>query len=173
MSKKIESQRTKVQPDIKVRGIRVEQSYIDEIDRKILKILNWDARLSYREIARQTKLSTGTVIARLNKLRKEGVIKGYSVNIDPKKLGFELTAIIEVIAPKINLIHAMQEIKESPNIQGIYHLTGDVDVVIISKFKSIEDLQNFLSELYEQENIQRTQTRIVLSTVKEDFRTIV
>ncbi|MBU5536966.1 MAG: Lrp/AsnC family transcriptional regulator [Candidatus Aenigmatarchaeota archaeon] len=172
MSEKRESKKTKVQLQPKSPS-KVEQTSIDEIDMKILRILNWDARLSYREIARQTKLSTGTVIARLNKLRKEGVINGYSVNINPKKLGFGLTAIIEVIAPKISLMQAMRDIKELPNIQGIYHLTGDVDIIIMAKFKSIEHLQNFLNELYKKEDIQRTHTRIVLDTLKEDFRIII
>lgn len=173
MSKKSVVNSTKVQEPILKKGIKTEHMSIDEIDKKLLRILNWDARLSYREIARQTKLSTGTVIARLDKLKSHGVIKSYSANIDPKKLGYGMTAIIEVVAPKLNLMHALKEIVDLPNIYAIYRTTGDIDMIIISKFKSVEELEHFLSGLYTKIDIQRTETRIVLNTVKEDFRVII
>lgn len=149
-----------------------EQLSIDEVDKRILKFLIWDARLSYRAIARQAKLSTTTVIERLKKLKTSGVIKGYSVNLDPKKLGYELSAIIELVAPKLSLLKTMEEITELPNVYAAYHTTGDVDAIIIAKFKGIDELQKFLAGLYEKLDIQRSETRIVLNTSKEDFRVI-
>lgn len=150
-----------------------EHMSIDEIDRKILKFLIWDARLSYREIARQSKLSTTTVIERLKKMKANGVINGYSVNLDSKKLGYELSAIIELVAPKLLLLKAMEEITGLPNVYAVYHTTGDVDAIIIAKFRGIDELQKFLVNLYSKLEIQRSETRIVLDTVKEDFRTMV
>jgi len=146
---------------------------IDEIDRRILKLLLQDARFSYREIARQTKLSTTTVIERLRKLRKNGIITGYSVNLDPRKMGFGLTAIIEIVGSKLMLLKAVEKMKQLPNVYAIYHTTGDVDVIIVAKFKTVDELQNFLGNLYRIMSIQRSETRIVLSTIKEDFRVIV
>lgn len=145
---------------------------IDDIDRKILKLLIWDARLSYREIARQAKLSPTTVIERLRKLKTNGIITGYSVNLDSKKLGFGLTAIIELVAPKLKLIKAMEEIRELPNVYAIYHTTGDVDMIVIAKFSTVDELQKFLENLYKSTDIQRSETRIVLNTLKEDFRVV-
>lgn len=147
-----------------------EQLFIDDIDRKILKLLLWDARLSYRAIARQAKLSPTTVIERLEKLKRSGVINGFFVNIDSKKLGLGLTAIIELVAPKLKLLGAMEVIRELPNVYAIYHTTGDIDAVIIAKFKTIDELRTFLGNLYDTMDIQRSETRIVLATVKEDFR---
>ena len=146
---------------------------IDEIDRKILKLLLQDARFSYREIARQTKLSTTTVIERLRKLRTNGVITGYSVNLDSKKLGFGLTAIIEIVGRKLMLLKTVEKMKQLPNVYAIYHTTGDVDVIVVAKFQTIDELQSFLGNLYQIMEIQRSETRIVLSTIKEDFRVIV
>lgn len=163
---------TNVQSGLKPFKSHDEHLSIDEIDRKILKFLMWDARLSYREIARQTKLSTTTVIERLKKLKTSNVIKGYSVNLDPKKLGYELSAIIEIVAPKLSLLHTMEEITEIPNVYAVYHTTGNIDAIIIAKFRGIDDLQKFLGDLYNKLDIQRSETRIVLNTVKEDFRVI-
>ena len=76
--------KTNVQSNLKALKNNTEQLSIDELDRKILKFLIWDARLSYREIARQAKLSTTTVIERLKKLKSNGIINGYSANLDAK-----------------------------------------------------------------------------------------
>lgn len=173
MSSKYDKLKTNEQSALKGIKNTSERLSIDDIDKRILRFLVWDARLSYREIARQAKLSTTTVIERLKKMKTNGVISGYSVNLDSKKLGYELTAIIELVAPKLALLKAIEEIGESPTVHAIYHTTGDVDAIIISKFKGIDDLQKFLAELYNKLDIQRSETRIVLNTVKEDFRTII
>lgn len=173
MSSKSTKFQTNIKHDLKALKSNDKHSSIDEIDRKILKLLVWDARLSYREIARQAKLSTTTVIERLKKLKMAGVINGYSVNLDSKKLGYELSAIIELVAPKLILMKVMSEIVELPNVYAVYHTTGDVDAIIIAKFKGVDELQKFLSELYNKLEIQRSETRIVLNTVKEDFRVII
>ncbi|MBI2547480.1 MAG: Lrp/AsnC family transcriptional regulator [Candidatus Aenigmarchaeota archaeon] len=173
MSIKSSEFKTKVNTPLKTFKTNNVHSSIDEIDKKILRFLIWDARLSYREIARQSKLSTTTVIEHLKKLKSSGIIKGYSVNLDSKKLGYELSAIIELVAPKLSLLKTMEKITESPNVYAIYHTTGDVDAIIIAKFKGIDELQKFLSGLYDNLDIQRSETRIVLNTVKEDFRVMI
>jgi len=173
MSSKSAKLRTNVQPSLRPVKSNAEQLSIDEMDKKILKFLVWDARLSYREIGRHVKLSTTTVIERLKKLKANGVINGYSVNLDSKKLGYELSAIIELVAPKLIIRKAMEEITELPNVYGVYQTTGDVDAIIIAKFKGTDELQKFLGDLYNKLEIQRSETRIVLNTLKEDFRVIV
>ncbi len=173
MSSKSTKLKTNVQGALKPVKNGTAQLSIDEIDRKILRFLMWDARLSYREIARQSKLSTTTVIERLKKLKSAGVIKGYSANLDSSKLGYALTAIIELVAPKINLPKAINEIADLPNVYATYQTTGDVDAIIIAKFKDVNGLQDFLKNLYAKLAVQRSETRIVLDTVKEDFRVII
>ncbi len=149
-----------------------EQTSIDEIDTKILKVLNWNARLSYREIARQTKLSTGTVISRLKKLQKSGVIVGYCVQIDSKKLGYTLGAIIEVIAAKSMFLEASRKISSYHNVSGVYAVSGDIDAIVIAKFKDSDHLNDFLRELNKDPDVIRTGTHIVLKEIKEEPRFI-
>ena len=73
---------------------------LDEIDIRILRKLISDARLSYRNIAEQIGVSPPTVLARVEKLEKNKIIKSYSALLDHEKLGYDLTAIIEVTAIK-------------------------------------------------------------------------
>ena len=172
MSSRSKNNKTKVQKEGHKNTLSDEQMYIDEIDRKILKILNWNARLSYREIARQTKLSTGTVISRLEKLQKNGVITGYYANVDAKKLGYTLGAIIEVIATKGMFLEAAQKFSAYPNVSGVYAVSGDSDAIVVAKFRDSDHLNEFLKELNKDSDVVRTGTHIVLKAMKEDPRFI-
>jgi Lrp/AsnC family transcriptional regulator for asnA, asnC and gidA len=146
---------------------------IDETDRKLLKILNWNARLSYREIARQVNLSTGTVISRMDKLKKNGTINGFYTRLDAKKLGYTLTAVIEVIATKGMFLEAAEKISSFPNVLGVYAVSGEIDAIVVAKFKDSDDLNEFLKKLNKDPEVIRTNTRIVLRAMKEDPRIIV
>ena len=78
---------------------------LDKTDEKILRNLMVDARLSARQLALKLGMSTVTVLSRIKKMEKEKIIKGYSALIDHEKLGYSLTAIIEIIAKKIGRAH--------------------------------------------------------------------
>ena len=69
---------------------------IDEIDLKILEVLIRDARLSSRQVADKVGVSVGTALARIRRMEREGIIKGYSAIVDHEKLGYQLTAVIAV-----------------------------------------------------------------------------
>ncbi|MEM3437398.1 MAG: Lrp/AsnC family transcriptional regulator [Nitrososphaerales archaeon] len=145
---------------------------IDEIDKKILSEYLKDARLSFREVASKIGVAVGTVLSRVRKMEKEGLIKGYSVILDHEKLGYELTAITEITVSKGKLIEMEKEIAKFPNICAVYDVTGLTDAIIIAKFHSREELSNFTKVLLGMPFVERTNTHIVLTTVKEDFRLI-
>lgn len=145
---------------------------LDETDVKILRILLSDARLSSRQIAKHTGVSIGTVLSRVRQMEKEGVIRGYSALIDHEKMGFELTAIIEITVSKGKLLEVEVEIAKARNVCGVYDVTGLTDAMIIAKFKTREELSSFVKRLLAMPNVERTNTHLVLTTIKEDFRTI-
>lgn len=145
---------------------------IDEIDKKILSEYLKDARLSFREVASKIGVAAGTVLSRVRKMEKEGLIKGYSVILDHEKLGYELTAITEVTVSKGKLLEMEKEIAKLPNICAVYDVTGLTDAIIIAKFHNREELSKFTKVLLGMPFVERTNTHIVLTTVKEDFRLI-
>ncbi|NOQ54697.1 MAG: winged helix-turn-helix transcriptional regulator, partial [Thermoplasmata archaeon] len=69
---------------------------VDETDLKILKLLRMDARLSFREIGKQIKVSTGTVSDRVKQMQRDGIIKGFVTAIAPDKLGYQVTMLVEL-----------------------------------------------------------------------------
>ena len=142
---------------------------IDKIDEKILKNLMVDARLSARQMALKLGMSTVTVLSRIKKLEKEKIIKGYTAMIDHEKLGYDLTAIIEIIAKK-DIIDIEEKLSKIENVCGVYDITGNTDTIIVAKFKERNELSKFVKTLSSMPNVENTITHVVLNTAKEDFR---
>ena len=143
---------------------------LDETDEKILKNLMVDARQSARQMALKLGMSTVTVLSRIKKLEKEKIIQGYTTIIDHEKLGYSLTAIIEIIAKNDKIVEIEDEISKFENVCGVYDITGSTDTLIIAKFKERSELSKFVKELAAIANVGNTITHVVLNTAKEDFR---
>ncbi|MBN1358471.1 Lrp/AsnC family transcriptional regulator [Candidatus Bathyarchaeota archaeon] len=143
---------------------------LNETDKKILKNLLEDARFSSRQIAKNVGVSVGTVLSRIKKMEDVGLIKGYSVILNHEKLGYELTVVTEITVSKGRLVEMEKEIAKLPGVCGVYDVTGLTDAIIIGKFKSREDLGKFTKQLLALPYIERTNTHVVLATVKENFR---
>ena len=145
---------------------------VDETDVKILKALTADARLSSRQISKQCNVSVGTVLSRIKKMRQEGIIRGYSILPDHEKLGYELTVVTEITVSKGRLLEMENEIARFPNVCSVYDVTGLTDAVIIAKFKDREELSKFTKHLLALPFVERANTHVVLTTIKEDFRLV-
>jgi DNA-binding Lrp family transcriptional regulator len=143
---------------------------LNETDKKILKNLLEDARFSSRQIAKNVGVSVGTVLSRIKKMEEDGLIKGYSVILDHEKLGYELTVVTEITVSKGRLTEMENEIAKIPNVCAVYDVTGLTDAIIIAKFKTREDLGKFTKQLLALPYIERTNTHVALTTVKENFR---
>jgi len=145
---------------------------LSETDLKILKSLLEDARFSSRQIAKNVGVSVGTVLSRIKKMEDEGLIKGYSVLLDHEKLGYQLTVVTEITVSKGRLVETENEIAKISNVCCVYDVTGLTDAIIVAKFKSREELGQFTKRLLSLPFIERTNTHVVLTTVKENFRIV-
>lgn len=143
---------------------------MDETDKKIIAEYLKDARVSYREVAKRLQLAVGTVLTRTKKLENDGIIESYSAVLNHDKLGYEIIAISEITVSKGKLIEVETAIAKLSPTCAVYDVTGENDVIIISKFKSREQMSDFTKKLLSMSNVERTNSRIVLNTIKEDFR---
>ena len=143
---------------------------LDEIDIRILRKLVSDARLSYRNIAEQIGVSPPTVLSRVEKLERNKIIKSYSALLDHEKLGYDLTAIIEVTAIKNKVVEVEKVLSKYENVCAIYDITGLTDMIIVAKFRNRKELSNFVKKELSIPSVQRTNTHLVFITVKEDFK---
>jgi DNA-binding Lrp family transcriptional regulator len=146
--------------------------HLDETDVKILKALTLDARLSSRQIAKQCGVSIGTVLSRIKRMENEGIIQGYSALLDHEKLGYELTVVSEITVSKGRLLEVENEIARLSNVCCVYDVTGLIDAIIVAKFKNREELGKFTKRLLAIPFVERTNTHVVLTSIKEDFRLI-
>jgi Lrp/AsnC family transcriptional regulator for asnA, asnC and gidA len=139
---------------------------IDELDRKILERLRGDSRKPFLEIARELKVSGGTIHARVNRMKSHGIIKGSRIHIDYEKLGYSITAFIGIKLAKARGFKQIQtQLKAFPQIVEVHYTTGLYSLLIKVMVSSMKDLHILLSEeLQSLEEIQSTETFVILNT---------
>ncbi|ABK78423.1 transcriptional regulator [Cenarchaeum symbiosum A] len=148
----------------------VYESGLDAKDKKIIRNLLVDARLSARQLSARLGMSTVAVLSRVRKLEASGVIKGYSARLDDEKLGYALTAVIELVAKNDKLLEIEEKISSIENVCAVYDVTGGTDTIIVAKFRDRAELSLLVKNLSTIGNVESTITHVVLNTVKEDFR---
>ncbi len=149
---------------------KIERMNIDATDRRILTELIRDCRRSYRAIARRAGVSVGTVLTRIRRMEKIGVIKVYAAVLDHEKLDYQLTVVAEITVSKGKLLEMELAIGKLAGTCAVYDVTGLTDALVIAKFHSREELSKFTKSLLAMPFVDRTNTHVVLTTVKEDFR---
>lgn len=143
---------------------------LDEVDKAIVRELVKDGRASYRSIARKLGISVATVASRVAALEKDGVIRGYTAMVDYEKLGYDITAIIELTISHGKLIEVQKEVAKNSNVSSVYDVTGESDSIMIVRFKDRKELNDFVKWLLSLPYVERTLTHLVLGVVKEDIR---
>jgi len=143
---------------------------IEELDRKILNVLNRDARMSFRRIAKELKISPTTLYSKVKKLERSGVLKGYIPLIDTESVGYDLMAIISLRVKQEKDTEVQKAIAKFPQVGAVYEVTGNWDLILVCYFKGRDDLTNFLKKELPLSNIERAITHLVLNVVKEEKR---
>jgi Lrp/AsnC family transcriptional regulator for asnA, asnC and gidA len=141
---------------------------IDEIDLKILKMLQENARTPFSKIASSIGVSEATVHLRVQKLRRLGVIKGFRAVIDPAKVGKGLTAIILLKADPLKFKEVLKKVASIDDVYEVYDVTGEYYAVLKIRTSSRESLAKIIDKIGEIEGVTSTQTMVVLRTIKEE-----
>jgi Lrp/AsnC family transcriptional regulator for asnA, asnC and gidA len=142
---------------------------VDELDQKILRMLLKDASASYETIAGKAGTSVGTVHNRIKRLKEEGVIARIIPEIDSKKMGFDICAMIDVRIKGGHLEELQKKYSKFKNVCSIYDITGEYDTTFVTKFRNTDELNSFVKELAGQKFVMRTNTKLVLNVIKEGF----
>ena len=146
----------------------VKEYSIDELDRKIITELQKDGRKSFREIAKDVDSTAVTVINRVNKMEERGIVQGYTAKIDYRKLGYHVVAAVELIVKGEHLKDIEEMLDDHKNVTAVYRITGDTDLLIISKFKEREQLGSFVVDfLLDSNMVEKTVTHVAFDTFSE------
>ena len=149
------------------------ESLIDDIDRRILNLLQNDARKTNTAIAREVGLSAPSVLERIRKLESKGIIKAYRAVVDAVALGRPITAFIRVSsdgAPGTydEFLKGLSAASREPEVLECHSVAGEDCFILKVKVASPTDLESLLGRLRTTARIGRTVSMIVLSTLKEE-----
>lgn len=143
---------------------------LDEIDAKILKILQADGRTALSEIARRLDMGSATIHERVNTLEAEGYIRDYRAVLDAELLGLDNVAFVRVQTEAGRFSEVGERLAEEASIQEIHELTGEADLLLKVRVGDREDLTDLLSRIGRYEGVISTETDVALRSVKEQNR---
>lgn len=137
---------------------------IDSLDRQILSTLMHNAKMPYTEIAKKLYVSGGTIHVRMKKLEDAGVVKGYSLNIDYGKIGYDISAFLGIYLDKSSLYDEVaRELAKIPEVVEAYYTTGLYSIFIRIICRDTNHLRDILHDKIQKiGGIQRTETFISL-----------
>jgi len=142
---------------------------LDLIDKKILDILQDNARDSASNIAEIIGMSIPSVTERIRKLQELGVIKGFRAVIDSKKLGYDVAAIITIISESSeNYSVLIKHISDNHEILKCFSTTGNGSHILIINTQNSSSLEKLLRTIQSWPGVMRTETQIILTSYKDD-----
>lgn len=143
---------------------------MDKLDFQIISELRNNARQTASDISKSIHLSVSTVIERIRKMEKSGLIKSYTVITNDHKLGNDITVLMEVSMehPRFN-DDFISRINEHPNIIACYYLTGEFDFMLKICCRSSEHLEQIHNQIKDCPGVRLTRTHYVLRTVKNIY----
>ena len=148
-----------------------ESTRVDQFDRKILALLQGDARLTNNDLSERVNLSASQCSRRRQRLEEEGYIRNYQAVLDRDRLGFSLVNVITVTLATHNRDNARrfaELVKRLPEVQEAHALTGEMDYILKVVTPDLKSLSEFVNnELLPHESVQHVKTAIVLETLKE------
>ncbi|MEM0146160.1 MAG: Lrp/AsnC family transcriptional regulator [Conexivisphaerales archaeon] len=143
---------------------------MDQIDYKIIDSLTINSKKPLRQLAKELGIPFSTLYSKIKRLENMQIITKYVALCDYSKLGYTLTAITEITVSKGKLVEIEEKVAAMGNVISVYDVTGESDIIIITKFRTPEELSSFTKRLLSLEYVERTYTHVVLNIVKEDLK---
>lgn len=146
---------------------------MDELDVKIIKLLQENARITASDIANTVSLSVPAVSERLKKLETSGVIKQYTAIVNPEYFQKTLMAIVFISLDRPRFADVFAEfVKKQDDILECHYLAGDFDYALKVVTENTSTLQELLNKIKSVQGVQKTMTTVILSTAKNYYSVI-
>src|SRR3954451_6654043 len=145
-----------------------EHPSVDGIDRRIIALLREDARRSFQDIGGHVALSAPAGKRRVDRLGRDGVIRGFTPLIDPRRFGWQTQAIVELTTEgRFSGMDILAAIRAHPEVSAAYTVAGQASAILIVRAEDTVHLEAVLERLRATPAITRTRTAVVLSTLLE------
>jgi len=143
-----------------------EELELDELDRKILTLLSEDSRRSYREIAKHLGVSHATVSGRIRRLEEEGVIKGYTVILDPEVMNLYPLCLRISAGPRADPLEIGREVASLEKVHVVLRVSGDCELLALTMCEDRQKALNLLSEISGIAGVDKAESHVVLESLK-------
>ena len=136
---------------------------LDAVDRRILELLTRDGRASVREVAEQACIGRATAHSRIRRLQEDGVIRGFTVQVDPRRVGAGLAAYVHIKIDQHSWKALREYVAELPGVEHVALVSGDFDLIALVRVHDPSDLRDVVLErLHAIEGVTATRTTFVL-----------
>jgi DNA-binding Lrp family transcriptional regulator len=141
---------------------------LDSIDQQIVALLRENARRSFQDIGERISLSAPAVKRRVDRLERDGVIRGYSANVDPSAIGWNTHAFVELFCEGAMSGEQVREaVGDHPEVEAAYTIAGAPSAILHLRASDTQHLEQALERVRDTPGVIRTQTQVVLSTLFE------
>jgi Lrp/AsnC family transcriptional regulator for asnA, asnC and gidA len=136
---------------------KFEVEDLDSLDHKILEVLREDSRIPFTEIGQKLGVSDATVYLRTKKMREEGIIKKFTVEIDEKILEDNFYGFVFINVDPGSIEDVVQKMLENEKINEVYEVHGSYDLISKARTKNLEEMRNMILEIREIPNISTSE----------------
>lgn len=141
---------------------------MDDTDVRLLRIMARDSRTPLAEMAKEVGLSISGVRRRIVALRRSGMIRGFSIDVDPKKYGYSVTAFVTVEVDSRGVNELVRGLAKRHEVCEIHRITGDHSVMLKVRAKDVDGLNRFIEDhVRSSVTVRGVRTVLVMETVKE------
>jgi len=139
----------------------------ENLDRRLVNALLADGRASLRSLGEDLDVSVTTVSNHITDLEEQGIIQGYVPEVNYGRLGYDVTAIIQLKVEGSALPEITDRLGDQTHMTSVYEVTGDHDIVAIGKFADTDHMNDQIKELLTDPDINESNTSVVLNPVVE------
>ncbi|PSP79053.1 AsnC family transcriptional regulator [Halobacteriales archaeon QS_1_68_20] len=139
----------------------------ENLDAKLVNALLDDGRASLRSLAEDLDVSVTTVSNHLSDLEEEGIIEGYTPQVNYDRLGYDVTAIIQLKVEGSALPEITDRLREEKRMVSVYEVTGEFDVLAVGKFRDTDEMNDGIKSLLTHADIKESNTSVVLNAASE------
>ncbi|MEM2539233.1 MAG: Lrp/AsnC family transcriptional regulator [Candidatus Bathyarchaeia archaeon] len=143
---------------------------IDDVDREIIRMLQEDARISFRKIAEKMNVSEATIFTRVKKLLKKNVIKGFTAIVSPEKVGKNITAFVLINADPKKLHNVLEALSRMDDVYEVFDVTGSYYALAKIRTENQSKLAKIIDDIGMIDGVISTETALVLRSIKEEVR---
>ncbi|MDZ5811803.1 HTH-type transcriptional regulator Lrp [Halorubrum sp. AD140] len=140
----------------------------ENLDAKLVNSLLSNGRASLRSLGDELDVSVTTVSNHLRDLEDEGVIRGYTPVVDYDKLGYDVTAVLQLKVEGSALPDVTEKLRQEKQMVSVYEVTGDYDVIAIGKFTDTDGMNDQIKSILADADIRESNTSVVLNAVTEN-----